>query len=265
MAAPRIWRRLTAYPLPPMARGLADLVLPVTCAGCALPGPSLCPECRTVLGCASAEPWSPTPAPQGLPSTWSTLAYEGVVRSCVVAWKDQDRFDLTRVFSPVLARGLHAAVGGRASLRSAVLLDHPVYVVAVPSARSGTARRGRWPVRDVVRRTLRATGRGSTLQDLPALSLSRRVADQAGLGAGERWSNLRGAMTVPTRHTATVRGAVVVVVDDVVTSGATLAEAGRALRCAGAADVVAVTLAATRRRRAGASTGLDHALAGDAV
>jgi predicted amidophosphoribosyltransferase len=103
------------------------------------------------------------------------------------------------------------------------------------------------------------------LRDLSALRLSRKVADQAGLGAGERWSNLRGAMTVPTRHTSTVCGAVVVLVDDVVTSGATLAEAGRALRCAGASDVVAVTLAATHRRRAGPSAGLDHALAGEAV
>lgn len=232
----------------PMARGLTDLVLPVACAGCASPGPRLCSACCTVLGCAAAVPWSPTPAPQGLPPTWSALAYDGVVRSCVVAWKDEDRFDLTRAFSPVLAGGLSAAVGGSASLRSAVRLHRPVYVVPVPSARSGTARRGRWPVQDLVQRTLRNTGARSMLADLPALRLSRRVADQAGLGARERWTNLRGSMVVRHRHTASVRGGVVVLVDDVVTSGATLAEAGRALRAAGAADVVAVTLAATHRR-----------------
>lgn len=248
-----------------MVHALADLALPVVCAGCGTGGTRQCPDCCNVLELAAAVPWSPTPAPQGLPATWTALAYQDVVRSCIVAWKDEDRVDLTRAFTPVLAKGLAAAVGGTPSVRVAVLRGHPVYVVPVPSARAGTARRGRWPVHDLVTRTLRVAGARSVLQDLPALRLSRAVADQAGLGTRERRTNLRGAMAVAARHTVSVRGAVIVLVDDVVTSGATLAEAGRALREAGAADVVAATLAATHRRHRSNFERLDEAFVGDPV
>jgi predicted amidophosphoribosyltransferase len=82
------------------------------------------------------------------------------------------------------------------------------------------------------------------------------VADQAGLGSAERAVNLSGAFEVVPGPAARPRpsdrglGAVaVVLVDDVVTTGTTLAEAARALRAAGAEPSAAVTVAATRRRR----------------
>lgn len=230
-----------------MLRGLLDVALPVACAGCATGGTRLCGDCRIVLGGAQPARWWPTPAPRGLPATWSCLPYEGVVRSCVVAWKDEDRVDLTGVLAAVLAGGLAAAMGGHPQIRAGLRRGMQVYVVPAPSARAGTARRGRWPVQDLLTRSLRAVAAEPEVQALPALRLSRAVADQAGLGARERGDNLNGAMTVAARHTSSVDGALAVVVDDIVTTGATLSEAARALRAAGAADVVAVTLAATHR------------------
>lgn len=91
---------------------------------------------------------------------------------------------------------------------------------------------------------LRATGVPVTC--VPVLRHRRRVADQAGLGAAARSANLAGALQAiaPWR----VQGRRVVVVDDVITSGATLAEAARTLQAAGARVTAAATVAATPRR-----------------
>jgi predicted amidophosphoribosyltransferase len=82
---------------------------------------------------------------------------------------------------------------------------------------------------------------------LDVLRQTRRVADQSTLTATERLANLAGALTAS--RPASVRGRRLLIVDDVITTGATLAEAARALRAAGA-DVLAVAVvAATIRDR----------------
>jgi predicted amidophosphoribosyltransferase len=70
------------------------------------------------------------------------------------------------------------------------------------------------------------------------------VADQADLTAADRAANLSGAL----RARFDLRGSRVIVVDDVITTGATLAEAARALRAAGADVRAAAVVAATARR-----------------
>lgn len=77
-----------------------------------------------------------------------------------------------------------------------------------------------------------------------ALRHRRRVADQAGLTATDRVLNLTGAM----QSRLDLRGWRVIVVDDVITTGATLTEAARALREAGAEVPVCAVIAATQRR-----------------
>ena len=70
-----------------------------------------------------------------------------------------------------------------------------------------------------------------------ALYLRREVQDQVGLTARERAANLAGAFTARQRFSGTV-----VIVDDVVTTGATLTNAAKALRIAGAQSIFAITL-----------------------
>jgi predicted amidophosphoribosyltransferase len=72
---------------------------------------------------------------------------------------------------------------------------------------------------------------------------ARRTPIQGTLGRLQRQKNVRRAFAVRARHLARVRDARIVLVDDVLTTGATLAECARTLRRAGAADVRAVTLA----------------------
>ncbi|MFV2172424.1 phosphoribosyltransferase family protein [Actinomadura sp. LOL_016] len=120
-----------------------------------------------------------------------------------------------------------------------------VWVVWVPSGRRALRRRGRDATGEVVRvavRRLRAEG--VAVRAVDALRQRRRVADQAGLTAARRAANLRGAIEVR----APVAGRRVVLVDDVVTTGASLSEAARALRAAGAELVGAATVAMTPRR-----------------
>jgi hypothetical protein len=153
---------------------LADLVLPRTCAGCALPGPVLCRRC-------------------------AALRTRG---------RDHVR-ELTR-----------AAV---AELRAA----------GVPAAES---------------RLLRRRG---------------RVHDSAGLSSAQRRANLAGTFLVDPRRPRPGPGALMVLVDDVVTSGATLTEAAGVLAGAaprGALPVVAAVVAATPRVARRPSAARDRAI-----
>ena len=89
-----------------------------------------------------------------------------------------------------------------------------------------------------------AGDRGTPVVCVQALQHRRRVADQAGLNASDRAANLAGAL----QARFDLRGQRVIVVDDVITTGATLAEAARALRAAGAEVPAAAVIAATSRR-----------------
>ncbi len=89
-----------------------------------------------------------------------------------------------------------------------------------------------------------------------ALVHVRDVRDSAALSASDRAGNIEGAISVPPSMRAALRGCTVVLLDDVVTTGATLAECARALRAAGAIVPSAAVVAATRRRSAGAASRL---------
>jgi len=94
--------------------------------------------------------------------------------------------------------------------------------------------------------------RGHEVALCQALRLGWRVRDQAGLSASARASNLDGALRL--RHGAARDRALlrpIVIVDDVVTTGSSAAEAVRVLRTAGLDPVALATVAVTRRRRPG--------------
>lgn len=82
-----------------------------------------------------------------------------------------------------------------------------------------------------------------------ALVFSRGVRDQAGLDHLERACNMTGSMLVKGSQVGPMAGRPVLLVDDIVTTGNTLAEAARALHAVGAGPVLAITIAATHRRR----------------
>jgi predicted amidophosphoribosyltransferase len=222
---------------------LADLVLPRTCAGCGLPGAMLCRRCRGLF--AQPRPATPRRFPEGFPPAAAAGAYAGPVRPALIAFKERGRAELARPLGAALALAVAAVVTAAAGPR------RPVVLVPVPSSAAAVRARGRDHVRELTRVAvgeLRAAG-----VDAGAARLLRRrgrVRDSAELSAAQRRANLAGSFVVDLRRTVVPPGAQLVVVDDVVTSGATLTEAAGALERAlpGGPVVLAAVVAATPRR-----------------
>ncbi|TQM62335.1 ComF family protein [Humibacillus xanthopallidus] len=228
----------------PLASRLVDLVLPTECAACHRPGTRWCARChfalqRLELG-PDPVPVRPRPLPPLMPPTHAVVAYADPVRAAVSAWKDADRRDLVAVLGPLLDRSVEAA------LVAAGWVDRPVVVVPAPSSPGAQRRRGDAPLLDLATWVGRQP-RHARLRVVPALRQVRRVADQSGLNIADRRRNLAGAMAVKPMWHNVIRDRYVVVVDDVVTTGATLAEAARALRRCGAVQVVGASVAAAQR------------------
>lgn len=179
------------------------------------------------------------------------LPYDGVARRVVLALKEEGRTELAARLAPALTVAVEAAWRGTAA----------ELLVPVPGSRAGRARRGFDPVTVLLQRAgLRATpalcprGLGSRER----AQKSRTLAERGHLEP-ERW-----------RVDPRVSGRRVVIVDDVVTSGATLRTAALALTRAGA-EVVGCTAVAATPRRTGASSipwqflARDHESHGDKV
>lgn len=236
-----------------------ELALPTTCGGCGIPGATWCAECAGEAGhsryVGGARQVCPTPCPVGpvgFPPTWAASPYGAATRAALVAFKDGDRRDLVAVLAPMLSGAMAAALAADPHLRAVLASGNgPVFVVPVPSSTAAVRRRGDAPLEQLTRAAVRQVGLSEReLVVSSALRLRRRVADQAGLDHTQRADNLERAMRVRSRWRASVHGVTALLVDDVLTTGATLMEAARALSAGGASHVAAATVAATERRSA---------------
>lgn len=225
----------------PLAR-LGDLVVPLACAGCGARGVVLCPSCVMLLGeprrCEQGAPR--LDRTDGLPPlpVWSLAALRGPVHGLIVAWKDGGRRDVDATLAEVMDRA-----GGTLARVVRAATSGPVAVVPVPSSPRSTLRRGCVPVEVLAAglvRGLRAGGVDAR-RDEGALRRRAWVRDQAGLGRDARGRNLAGALVARAGDASTP----VVVVDDVLTTGATVAAVHDTLVAAGRCVLGAVVLAAT--------------------
>jgi predicted amidophosphoribosyltransferase len=192
------------------------VVAPVDCAGCGAPDRSLCDVCLGAL--------RPVPVTLELAdgtAVHSTLRYELVVREVVLALKEQSRVSLARALAP--------------AFRAACEQAGPGMLVRVPSSAAAQRRRGFDPVEQLAR-----TAR---VRSVAALALTTSTV-QKSLDASERALARRGTMTASPK----LHGEHVVLLDDVLTTGATLVEAVRAVRAAGGRVTDCATLAYTPRR-----------------
>ncbi|GAA2396166.1 hypothetical protein GCM10010420_22280 [Streptomyces glaucosporus] len=222
-------------------RELADLVLPADCAGCGAPRTGLCERCREVLYGAEARRVRPPVAVEA-PAVYASLPYADEARAVLLAHKERGALWLAAPLGFVLARSVRAA----ADAAGAAAADGPLLLVPVPSARRAVAARGHDPVRRTALAAaaeLRRAGRPARV--LPVLRQRRSVEDQAGLTASRRSANLAGALGTAAGAGRLAAQGPVIVVDDLVTTGASLAEAARALTGAGGRVVGAAVVAVT--------------------
>ncbi|KUJ39901.1 phosphoribosyltransferase, partial [Streptomyces rimosus subsp. rimosus] len=123
----------------------------------------------------------------------------------------------------------------------------PLLLIPIPSAPRAVAGRGHDPVRRMALAAARDLRReGVPVRVLNVLKQRRTVVDQAGLSARQRLANVSGALIVVTGAGRLLAAAPVVLVDDLMTTGASLAEAARAVRAAGGRVVGAGVVAAPR-------------------
>ncbi|MER7889198.1 ComF family protein [Micromonospora sp. NPDC094482] len=221
-------------------------MLPADCAGCRQRRPGLrhgvCPECVAVLDALSPHPVRPTPAPPGLPPCFALGPYAGPLREALLAYKEHGRHGLARPLGALLAEVVAGAVG---PVRPVALVPVPD-TAAAARARYGDhldrlarvcadrLRRAGWPVR--VLRPLRALPRPDSVT---LDSAGRAAAAEAAFRPRPaRWAERR-----------TADAAALVLLDDIVTTGVTLAAVARTLRATIGSPTVAAVLAATEKRQ----------------
>lgn len=211
---PTCWRQLK----PLGSGGCRCCGMPVAIDRAERGAPPLCERCATVRPAFS--------------QARSAFVYEGPVRRMLLRFKHGDRLEMT----PLLVRWLQAAMTPQ--------MHQADLIAPIPIHPSRLWRR-RYNQAAELARPLAACMAGATY----APSLLRRIRatpSQGHLSRAERARNVAGALAVDPK--AAVSGRRVLLVDDVVTSGATLTEAARVLRAAGAARVDAITVARTLPR-----------------
>lgn len=227
----------------------------------------LCPECLAAVRGAGPRRVRPVPEPPGLPVVHAVAPYEDEVRALLLAHKERGVLGLAALLGAALAGAVRAGLRGtgvvrvnvrgtgavpedvrgpgpvRAGRRPATAVSvvtyeeaaarEPVLLVPVPSARRAVRARGHDPARRIA---LAAAGElrrtGTPARVLAVLRQCRPVADQAGLDSRQRLDNLAGALAVAAGGGRLLASGRIVLVDDLMTTGASLAEAARAVRAA---------------------------------
>ena len=228
-----------------LARLLSPGAWPSRCAVCQRwPAQTICPACAARFAPAQARcETCALPVAPGVPRCGACLAAPPPLERCLVAAAYQ------WPWSGLIARLKFQQDVGLAGPLAALLRQAPGvaealaqadWVLPMPLARQRLAERGYNPALLLARAL--APGRCPSAWLLRV----RDTPPQRGLSRAERLRNVRGAFALEPRHAAALRGRQVVLVDDVMTTGASLNEAARTLRHAAApARITALALART--------------------
>lgn len=210
--------------------GMLDLVLPMQCGGCGAPATRWCPECAYALDVGPGEPLVANPRIDPQVPVFALGRYTGVRRQAILALKERGRGDLATPLARALAVGIHR-------LLCWGMLDTPLTIVPAPTRRSAARRRGGDPVTRIAEA---AVAGHPDITVAAALRMRALARDSVGLDTSARERNIAGRVRLRGRPPATE----VLLVDDVVTTGATARESLRVLHSAGVRVAAVLAVAA---------------------
>lgn len=210
---------------------VVDLVLPQRCAACGALGEACCRACGSVFdaprrvykrGAGSTTP------------VYALAGYTDPARALVLSYKERGRRELVKPLGRALASGVVALHG-----------DREIWLVPVPSRRAAAmSRGGSHMLRLAGSAAASLAASGTAAGVAPALRMAAGTRDSVGLSASARVANLAGRIR-PDPAGFPPPGAALVLVDDVVSTGATVAACTRILRRAGFSVDAVLALTAT--------------------
>ncbi|CAB4699961.1 unannotated protein [freshwater metagenome] len=197
---------------------LSQLIFPVRCFGCNRLGLSICSQCRS--------DWQPQYFLSHFANlrVHSAVLYSPTASKIILAAKENGLKEADKLIIEAI----------QGVLAQANFANRTIELIPIPSSPSARRRRGRSFMVDITAQIAQRSG--FRLTDV--LELTRRVSDQSGLHAKARAANMEGAFALKPH--AYPRGDLVLI-DDVVTTGATLREAARALTSQGLNVLASVT------------------------
>ena len=198
---------------------LRELIFPVRCLGCDQLGISICSQCRKFWHPRIIKTWSHSKEKFPI---YSSIPYSPIAGKVLLSAKESSLELADNLLSTALLHSLRGA-------RSQNQID---FLVPIPSRKSVARKRGR----QFISVLSKSIGESENLPTEEILTHIRKVRDQSNLDAKDRAANLDKAL-ISLRFLS----GKAVLIDDLVTTGATLHEAARALRSKGITVAAAVT------------------------
>ncbi|UVO13002.1 ComF family protein [Mycobacterium sp. SVM_VP21] len=200
---------------------MLDAVLPLQCGGCGAPGTRWCAVCAAQLAVGPNEPRVIGPRLDPHVPVFALGRYAGARRQAIVAVKERGRSDLVAPLASALGEALQRLLYWQ-------MVDLPLTIIPAPTRRSAARRRGGDPI---TRIAAAVAARHAGVTVAPALRMRALTRDSVGLGSAARERNIAGRVLLCRGGLRNFSAAGdVLIVDDVVTTGATLAESVRVLR-----------------------------------
>jgi predicted amidophosphoribosyltransferase len=210
-----------------------DLILPLQCGGCGAPSTRWCDACALELSVPADKPHVVNPRVDPQVPVFALGRYAGARRQAILAMKEHGRGDLVAPLSWALAVGVHRLlVWG--------MVETPLTIVPAPTRRSAARRRGGDPVTRVARMAVTAIAGRRDITVVQALRMKALTRDSVGLGTAARERNIAGRVLLRGARPRTE----VVLVDDIVTTGATARESVKILHAAGVRVAAVLAIAA---------------------
>lgn len=234
------------------------IIWPTQCLHCALPNRELCDDCAAVLR-SNEGAWQQIATPAGV--AFVAGPYDDQLREVLVGFKHDGLTRFAKLLGAQLRGPLRASTHCESTQRasthceSTLQPEPPALIVTVPSRPSKVRERGYRHVDLIVKAALRGwPPHQRQLYLLPrALSTRRGRTGQVGLSSAGRMQNA-ARIRVSTLARSRLHGRAVVLVDDIITTGATVAAASQALEFAGANVIAIVAVCGTVRKDAAPSS-----------